>query len=53
MTDKLQEYRDEIVEINDEILKLLSKRGNWHNKSVRRNVNKVQWFMIHNVKRND
>ena len=27
MTDKLQEYRDEIVEINDEILKLLSRRG--------------------------
>lgn len=27
MTDKLQEYRDEIVEINDEILKLLFRRG--------------------------
>src|SRR5699024_11510352 len=27
MTDKLQAYRDEIVEINDEILKIISKRG--------------------------
>ncbi|WP_436864675.1 bifunctional 3-deoxy-7-phosphoheptulonate synthase/chorismate mutase [Staphylococcus saprophyticus] len=27
MTDKLQEYRDEIVEINEKILGLLSKRG--------------------------
>ena len=27
MTDKLQEYRDEIVGINEQILDLLSKRG--------------------------
>ena len=27
MADKLQEYRDEIVEINEKILGLLSKRG--------------------------
>ncbi|WP_454909941.1 bifunctional 3-deoxy-7-phosphoheptulonate synthase/chorismate mutase [Staphylococcus saprophyticus] len=27
MTDKLQEYRDEIVEINEKIIGLLSKRG--------------------------
>ncbi|SQJ12798.1 bifunctional 3-deoxy-7-phosphoheptulonate synthase/chorismate mutase [Staphylococcus auricularis] len=27
MTDKIQTYREEIVEINNEILKLLTKRG--------------------------
>ncbi len=27
MTDKLQEFRSEIVDINEEILNLLSKRG--------------------------
>ena len=32
MTDKLQEYRDEIVGINEQILDLLSKRGRLHKK---------------------
>ena len=51
MADKLQEYRDEIVEINEKILGLLSKRGKIAQRLVKKNANKVHLFTTHNAKK--
>ena len=37
MTNKLEQYREEIVSLNDQILELLSKRGELHRKLVKKN----------------
>lgn len=41
MTSKLETYRKQIEDINDQILDLLSKRGELAQKSVRKNANKA------------
>ena len=52
MTNKLEQYREEIVSLNNQILDLLSKRG-VSSKIGEEKLNKGLKYMIHSVKRND
>ena len=51
MSTKLEQYREEIVSINYQILDLLSKRGELAQKSVRKKLSKEQKYMTLNVKK--
>ena len=53
MTNKLEQYREEIVSLNNQILDLLSKRGELAQKLEKKKLNKGLKYMIHSVKRND
>ena len=51
MTNKLEQYREEIVSLNDQILELLSKRGELAQKIGEEKLSKVHEYMILSVKR--
>lgn len=51
MTNKLEEYREEIVSLNYQILELLSKRGELAQKLEKKKLNKELKYMILNVKK--
>ena len=51
MTNKLEQYREEIVFLNDQILELLSKRGELAQKIGEEELSKVHEYMILSVKR--
>ena len=51
MSNKLETYRQEIVSLNDQILELLSRRGELAQKLVKKKSSKEHEYMIHNVKK--
>ena len=51
MTNKLEQYREEIVSLNNQILDLLSKRGELAQKIGEEKLNKGLKYMIHSVKK--
>ena len=51
MTNKLEEYREEIVSLNYQILELLSKKRRVSSKIGEEKLNKELKYMILNVKK--
>lgn len=51
MSTKLEQYREEIISINNQILDLLSKRGELAQKIEKKKLSKVLKFMTLNEKK--
>ena len=51
MTDELQQYREEIFNINEQLLDLLTQRGKVAKKLATSNANKELQFMTLSAKR--